>query len=83
MNLIHKIKKENLVIPLMGAPGIKLSESSIRDNLKNANIQFKSLARSLGQKYFRRKYFLKLQTIVLTISYFHYLTSNFGRTYPI
>lgn len=37
------IKGKKLVVPLMGAPGTKLTNTTLKQNLLDANIQFKSL----------------------------------------
>ncbi|MGC9064698.1 MAG: uroporphyrinogen decarboxylase family protein, partial [bacterium] len=36
-------KDKTLVIPLLGAPGIQLSNTSLKDNLIDGTIQFKTM----------------------------------------
>ncbi|HOJ92406.1 MAG TPA: uroporphyrinogen decarboxylase family protein [Dictyoglomaceae bacterium] len=37
-------KKKRLVIPLLSAPGVKLSNTTLKENLADSNIQFKTLS---------------------------------------
>ena len=41
--LIKKVKKEDLVIPLLGAPGVKLTKTSMKENLQDEEVQFETL----------------------------------------
>ncbi|MFN3699240.1 MAG: uroporphyrinogen decarboxylase family protein [Dictyoglomus sp.] len=40
-------EKKRLIIPLLGAPGVKLTKTTLKDNLTNSDIQFKTLAKIL------------------------------------
>ena len=44
MNINRIIRGKNLVIPLLGAPGTILSKTTLKDNLTNSEIQYKSLS---------------------------------------
>ncbi len=44
MNINGIIREKNLVIPLLGAPGITLSKTTLRENLTNSEVQYKTLS---------------------------------------
>jgi uroporphyrinogen decarboxylase len=44
MNINRIIREKNLVIPLLGAPGITLSKTTLRENLTNSEVQYKTLS---------------------------------------
>jgi uroporphyrinogen decarboxylase len=44
MNINRIIREKNLVIPLFGAPGITLSKTTLRENLTNSEVQYKTLS---------------------------------------
>lgn len=44
MNINGIIREKNLVIPLLGAPGIPLSKTTLRENLTNSEVQYKTLS---------------------------------------
>lgn len=44
MDLKEKIHSNDLVIPLMGLPGIKMTKSTLKENLFDEHMQFKSLS---------------------------------------
>lgn len=43
MEFINKTKNKKLIIPLLGVPGCKLTDTSLRQNITNSDAQFKSL----------------------------------------
>lgn len=43
MKLKQKIIENNLVIPLLGAPGVKLTKTTLKENLFDEQLQFKTL----------------------------------------
>jgi uroporphyrinogen decarboxylase len=44
MNINRIIREKNLVIPLLGAPGTILSKTTLRENLTNSEVQYKTLS---------------------------------------
>ena len=44
MNINRMIREKNLVIPLLGAPGIILSRTTLKENLTNSEVQYKTLS---------------------------------------
>ena len=44
MNINKIIREKKLVIPLLGAPGITLSNTNLKENLINPEMQYKSLS---------------------------------------
>jgi len=44
MNINRIIREKNLVIPLLGAPGTILSKATLRENLTNSEVQYKTLS---------------------------------------
>ena len=44
MNINRIIREKNLVIPLLGAPGITLSKTTLKENLTNSEVQYKTLS---------------------------------------
>jgi uroporphyrinogen decarboxylase len=49
MNINRIIREKNLVIPLLGAPGITLSKTTLRENLTNSEVQYKTLSRLIDK----------------------------------
>jgi len=43
------ISKKNLVIPLLGMPGVKLSKTSLKENLTSSEIQYRTLSMLLDK----------------------------------
>jgi uroporphyrinogen decarboxylase len=44
MNINRIIREKNLVIPLLGAPGTILSKTTLKENLTNSEVQYKTLS---------------------------------------
>jgi len=44
MNINRIIREKNLVIPLLGAPGITLSKTTLKENLTNSEVQYRTLS---------------------------------------
>jgi len=44
MNIDRIIRKKNLVIPLLGAPGVALSKTTLEENLTDSEVQHKTLS---------------------------------------
>ncbi len=44
MNINNIIRENKLVIPLLGAPGIKLSKTTLKENLTDSEVQYKTLS---------------------------------------
>jgi len=44
INRIIREKKKNLVIPLLGAPGVALSKTTLKENLIDSEVQYKTLS---------------------------------------
>lgn len=44
MNINKIIREKNLVIPLLGAPGTTLSKTTLKENLTDSQVQYKTLS---------------------------------------
>jgi len=44
MNINKIIREKNLVIPLLGAPGVALSKTTLKENLIDSEVQYKTLS---------------------------------------
>lgn len=51
MNINKIIRGKRLVIPLLGAPGVTLSKTTLRENLTDPEIQYKSLSMLIDEFY--------------------------------
>ena len=40
--IMEKVTKKDLVIPLLGAPGVKLTGTTMKENLQDEDVQFET-----------------------------------------